>query len=244
MIEKILEQLNIPKVCKKSRAIHKKDILNNFSLSSSDKKILSSSVESIRLEYVLNKNTININPFIDEDRKYLEINFIKIKISNIDKLKQISNIIQNIPKPLVLFFMYENSICINISPKRINKNDSTKLVVEDTYFTKWIDLENISSLEQNFFNSIAIQNHPYTDFLSFYNSYLDKIVAFNASEHSGNLIANENTKATLDEIASCEIKITEIRNKIKKETIFSDKVNMNIELKKFNDKFKNLKNSL
>jgi hypothetical protein len=89
-----------------------------------------------------------------------------------------------------------------------------------------------------------VQNHPFTDFLSFYNSYLDKIVVFNASVYNGGLSVNEDTKAILDEIALCETKITELKNKIKKETSFNDKVSMNIELKKVKDKLNNLKSKI
>ena len=73
---------------------------------------------------------------------------------------------------------------------------------------------------------------------------LDTIVAFNASVYSGSLSVHEDTKAILDEIELCETKITELKNKIKKETNFNDKVSMNIELKKVKDKLNNLKSKI
>jgi hypothetical protein len=38
-----------------------------------------------------------------------------------------------------------------------------------------------SQSEQDFIKSLEVQNYQFTDFLSFCNNYLDKIVAFNAS---------------------------------------------------------------
>lgn len=111
-------------------------------------------------------------------------------------------------------------------------------------YTKWIDLDSIDALEKEFISKLDIHNQSFTDFFSFYNSYLDKIIAFNASEYSGNIRATEETKEILDEISKIETKISELRNKIKKETSFSDKVNMNIELKKSNDRLKELQGSL
>lgn len=244
MTQELLHNLNIPISCKINRKLTKKQFIENFPLKPNEKKILSETVDNITLEYLLNKDNININPFVNEDVDYSEVAFIKVKIFNVDKLKQISTIIQNIPYPLIVLFVYEDSICVNISPKRINKNDSTKLVIEETYFTKWIELKNAKKIELDFIDSLKIHNHPFTDFLSFYKSYLDKIIAFNASEHSGSLKVNENTKAILDEIANCESEISELKNKIKKETSFNDKVNMNIQLKKINDKLKGLKEQL
>jgi hypothetical protein len=244
MIQEPIHNLKIPATCKIGKRLTKKQFLENFSLKSNEKKILKEDIQSITLEYLLNKHNINIAPFVDEENDYSEIAFIQVEILNQSKLKAIATIIQYIPYPLIVFFSYKNSLCINISPKRINKNDSTKLVVEDSYFTKWIDLEQTSSLEQDFLKSLEIQNHPFTDFLSFYNSFLDKIVAFNASTYSGSLSVNDETKAILDEIAQCETNIIELKNKIKKEKNFNDKVNMNIELKKMKDNLANLKSKI
>ncbi|MBU1901924.1 DUF4391 domain-containing protein [Patescibacteria group bacterium] len=244
MTQELLQNLKIPSSCKIGKRLTKKQFTENFSLKANEKKIISSDIESITLEYLLNKNNINIATFKDEDNDYSEIAFIKVEILNQNKLKQIATIIQYIPYPLIVFFVFEDSLCINISPKRINKNDSSKLVVEDSYFTKWIDSNNADKLELAFIESLEIQNHPFTDFLSFYNSYLDKIIAFNASQYSGNFSVNKDTKVILDEIATCETKISELKSKIKKETSFSDKVDMNIELKKLKDKITNLKSQI
>jgi len=244
MIKEIIHNLKIPTTCKIGKRLTKKQFFENFSLKANEKKILKEDIQSITLEYLLNKHNINIAPFVDEENDYSEIAFIQVEILDLSKLKSIATIIQYIPYPLIVFFIYKNSLCININPKRINKNDSTKLIVLESYFTKWIHLEQINSLEEDFLKSLEIQNHPFTDFLSFYKSYLDKIIAFNASAYSGSLSVNEETKVILDKIAQCESKITELKNKIKKETNFNDKVNMNIELKKIKNKINDLKGKL
>ncbi len=53
-----------------------------------------------------------------------------------------------------------------------------------------------------------------------------------------------NTKEMLKEIGLIEIQIVELKNKINKETNFSEKVSLNIELKKFKDKLNNLKSQM
>lgn len=244
MTQELLQNLNIPLTCKVGRKLFKKQFTENFSLSVNEKKILKDDIESITLEYLLNKDKINIIPFVDEEHDYSEIAFIKVEILNVNKLNPIVNIVQNIPYPLIILLACGNKVCINISPKRINKNDSTKLVVESSYFTKWIDLENVDKLEFDFIKSLEIQNQPFTDFSSFYKSYLDKIIAFNASEYTGNLDSGDNTRELLEKIQDVEAKIAEVKSKIKKESNFRDKVNMNIELKNLSDELKKLKGSL
>lgn len=190
---------------------------------------------------MLNKDNINIAPFVNDENDYSEIAFIQVEILNQKKLKQIAAIIQNIPYPLIVLFRDKNLICFNATPKRINKNDSTKLVVQESYFTEWIDLDNSTEIEQEFLESLEIKNHPFTNFFEFYNSYLNKLVAFNASQYTGSLEQSVDTKELLIEMQEVESNINDIISKIKKETDIRDKVNLNIELKKLNVKLENLK---
>lgn len=240
----VVETIGFPLACKINKKIDKKLFIENFSLNINERKILSANVERITLEYLLNKNNINILPFVDEERDYSEIAFVRVEITNKTKYKTITSIIQNIPYPLIIFIQCEKTLMVNISPKRINKSDSSKLVVEESHFTDWIDILNPSEIEIAFIESLAAKNHPFTDLYAFYNSYLDRIIAFNASKHSGTLRSNEDTKVILEEITVHEAKITKLKNKIKKETNFNDKVNLNIELKKVNDRLNTLKGKL
>ena len=244
MKKTLLDKLNIPLACKINRKLFKKQFIENFSLNTNEKKIISEDVENITLEYLLNKDKINIAPFSDEENDYSEIAFIRVELLSTKRLKKLSNIIQNIPYPLIVVFADENKICINISPKRINKNDSSKLVVEESYFTQWIDLDNSSKIEQEFLESLEIKHHPFTNFFEFYNSYLNKLLAFNASLYSGNLVQSADTKELLSEIQEIETGISETVSKIKKETDIRAKVNLNIELKKLNEKLENLTTKL
>jgi len=143
-----------------------------------------------------------------------------------------------------LNWKHQETVMAVLSHRRINKGDSSKLVVEESRFTDWINLESPSELETAFIKSLAAKNHPFTDLYAFYNSYLDKMISLSASKHTGVLGIHENTKAILDEIADCEAKITKLKNKIKKETSFNDRVNFNIELKKANDRVSQLKGKL
>ncbi|QOY54011.1 DUF4391 domain-containing protein [Candidatus Sulfurimonas marisnigri] len=244
MRQDLLQNLNIPSACKIGRKLFKKQFSENFTLNVNEKKTLTNDIESITLEYLLNKDNINIAPFVDDEKDYSEIAFIQVDILNKQKLKPLAAIIQNIPYPLIVLFRHENLICFNVTPKRINKNDSTKLVLEESLFTEWIDLQNASRLEEEFIKSLEIQNHPFTDFHSFYNSYLDKIIAFNASKHSGTLSITDASREILQEIQNIEAQISEVTSKIKKETNTRDKVNMNIELKKLNINLDELKGKL
>ena len=243
-MEDFFESLNFPINTVVNRKLDKKEFLENFSLNINDRKLLSQNIDRITLENILNQDTINITPFLDEERDYSEIAIIKVKISNKEKLKSINNIIQQIPYSLIVFYAFQNEISLCLSPKRINKADSSKLVVEEVHFSKWIDFSNLINIDKSFLQSLNINNHPFTNLLAFYESFMDKLISYNASIYSGTLTVSKDTKMILENIQKTEAQIIDIKNKIKKETNFNDKVNMNLELKKLNDKLKSLKEDL
>ncbi|MEO1954815.1 MAG: DUF4391 domain-containing protein, partial [Campylobacterales bacterium] len=123
----ILDYFKIPSNAKATKKL-KTYILDNLQLKANDKKILKTYTKTIILHYILNQSKINISKYEDEQRIYVEVYFIVIEVTSKDKIKQISNIIQTIfQKPIILIFQYENEIALNITPKRVNKSDSSKL---------------------------------------------------------------------------------------------------------------------
>ena len=240
----IVKYFNLPSSTLIERKLFKKQFLDNFSLASNEKKILSESVDSITLNNLLNKDSINILPFKNETHNYQEIAVISVEINNQSKAKEITNIILHIPYPVVLILVYKEQIQINISPKRINITDTAKLVVEEQYYTNWIDTNNLTELSSEFLSSLDSINHPFTNFKDFFTSLVKSIIAFNASEISGKFESKEDTRVLLQDIRNIEATIQEIKSKIQKETNFNDRVNLNIELKTQKDKLENLKEKL
>lgn len=240
----IVKYLNLPSSTSIERKLFKKQFLDNFSLTTNEKRILSDNVDSITLNNLLNKDSINISPFTNETHNYQEIAVISVEINNQSKAKEITNIILHIPYPVVLILIYKEQIQINISPKRLNVTDVSKLVVEEQYFTKWIDFKNLTSIDETFLHSLNINNHSFRNFLAFYESFIDKLISYNASIYSGTFSISKDTKMILENIQKTEAQIIDIKNKIKKETNFNDKVNMNMQLKNLNDKLKILKEDL
>jgi hypothetical protein len=244
MTKDILECFNIPASAKATKKL-KTYLLEKYPLKSNDKKILKKHTKTIILHYILNQSKINISKYEDKERKYIEIYFIVIEITSKDKIKQISNIIQSIfQKPIVLIFQYENSISLNIAPKRVSKVDASKLVTKELHFTSWIDLNNTTPIEQEFLEKLDIKNHPFTNFYDFYTSYVDLTISFNASKFSGKLEQKNNSKELLEQIQTLQSAINDTMSNIKKEDNIRAKVNLNIELKKLQEKMEEVKSEL
>ena len=240
----IVKYLNLPSSTSIERKLFKKQFLDNFSLTTNEKKILSECVDSITLNNLLNKDSINILPFTNETHNYQEIAVISLEINNQSKAKEITNIILHIPYPVVLILVYKEQIQINISPKRINITDTAKLVVEEQYYTKWIDTNNLTEVSSEFLNSLDTLKHPFSNFKDFFISLTQSVISLNTSEISGKFKSNQDSKFILDKINKINLEIQELKAQIKKETNFNNKVKLNIELKNKKDNLLDFKEKL
>ena len=240
----IVKYLNLPSSTSIERKLFKKQFLDNFSLTTNEKKILSECVDSITLNNLLNKDSINILPFKNETHNYQEIAVISVEINNQSKAKEITNIILHIPYPVVLILVYKEQIQINISPKRINITDTAKLVVEEQYYTKWIDTNNLTEVSSEFLNSLDTLKHPFSNFKDFFISLTQSVISLNTSEISGKFKSNQDSKFILDNINKINLEIQELKAQIKKETNFNNKVKLNIELKNKKDNLLDFKEKL
>ena len=240
----IVKYLNLPSSTSIERKLFKKQFLDNFSLTTNEKKILSECVDSITLNNLLNKDSINILPFTNETHNYQEIAVISVEINNQSKAKEITNIILHIPYPVVLILVYKEQIQINISPKRINITDTAKLVVEEQYYTKWIDTNNLTEVSSEFLISLDTLKHPFSNFKDFFISLTQSVISLNTSEISGKFKSNQDSKFILDKINKINSEIQELKAQIKKETNFNNKVKLNIELKNKKDNLLDFKEKL
>jgi hypothetical protein len=252
MSQAFFEKMNIPKVCEINKPIFKKLFLDNGGLDATDKKILKDDVDKIRWAYTLKPSTINISAYQDEQREYLEVAVLQIDLTNASKLKRIAGFIQkSIPYPIVLVFTHDDNFCISVADKRISQADKSKLVIEDSWITEWINPASINDAQSQFMEDCAINKLPFTNFYAFYQGLKDCIIALIASTQSGVYILEnnigKNTKQrvlNLQEIDKLNVFRSELQNKLKKEKQMGKQVEINTKIKQINDQLNSLKQKL
>jgi len=245
MIKEICEKFNFPASCKIDKKLYKKQLLENISLKSNEKRAIKEDVESIELLYLLNSQNINIEPYTNDKVDYSEVVYIHLKLLSDKHYKKLAHILQQIPYMVVLLISYEDKFCINLSTKRINQNDKSKLITDEEFTTNFIDVNNQSQKEQEFLKSLELQNQSFVNFKEFYNDLVKKVVALKLSKDSQTLITpKETSKETLAKIYKLEEKIKELKNRINKETHFNEKVNLNVELKSLHDELDRIKDEI
>ena len=242
----------VPESCTLHKRIFKKHFYENGKLNTTDKKAFSEDINNIEWLYTIKPSTINIPRFEDDQFEYLEIAILQIELGSRKRAGRIAQVVQRtIPYPLIIIFVYDGHISLNIAEKRINRADSNKIVAEIFHDTGWVDLAAPKPWQQEFLKDFCVKNFSYRDLYAFYQDVLKRIVALNCAEYSeryaleaGEGLLTENRVRRLKEIEKLQQEQVEIRNKLKKEKNMGTKVQLNTQMKKINDRVEAIKAKL
>lgn len=243
----IEEFLDIPASCEVGNVIFKKLFYDHMELKKADRDIFTKYVDKIKWCYSLKENNINIKKFKDEKLEYDEIEFINVYLKAPNKLKRLADIImRTIPYPMVLIFEYGSEIRIFTGHQRTSLADSSKNTIDEYIFTDWINLDNLDEPDQKLFEDLKLKNLSFTNFYTFYNDIIEKIIQYNVSKLSGGSseLPIDEMKAIYDEVNRIDFEIDFIKGQMKKETQFNHNVELNIEIRRLKDKREELRGRL
>lgn len=258
LIEDILE---VPSDCVVDSVIPKKEVFEAADLKNKDKKIFTDLIKQIKWCYNFTEDNIRVEKYVDEKRIYDEVELININLKydnvhkiDVDKFKEdakidrIADIVMRfIPYPIILTMQYDKELKFYTAHIRESKADYNKIVIDGKILsTNWIDIDNLSEIEDDFISKIQFDNLDKTDFYSFYNSYFAAIV-----QHDGAIMAEgtvnlsiEEIKRIYDEISILDLKIKEIEKQISQEDNFNAKMDLNIKAHEFKQEKEKLINEL
>ncbi|WP_405305919.1 DUF4391 domain-containing protein [Methanobrevibacter sp.] len=242
LIEDILE---VPNNCIVDAVIPKKEVFEAANLNSKDKRIFTDLIKQIKWCYNFTEDNVRVDKFIDEERRYEEVELINInlKYDNVhkidigkfkedDKIDRIADIVMRfIPYPIILTIQYENELKFYTAHIRESKADFDKIVIDGKILsTNWMNLDKLSDIEEDFITKIQFDNLDRTDFYSFYNSYFEAVVQHDGAMTAGGTVnlSVEEIKRIYEEISILDLKIKEIEKKISQEDNFNVKMELNI----------------
>ena len=244
--EDFMESLGIPEACRLDKRLTKKQFYELAKMNTAQQKRFSSQVESITWTHTLKKSTINIPPFVSEEVEYIEIAFVHVALHEKNGYRKVSEVIQRIPYPVVLFMSCGAELCVNVASKRINQADVSKLTTAEYLYSEWIDLHHPTDAQKAFLESLKINALSFESFYRFYADISSRIVALEAAVMGAEFSTADTSqkKPILDKINKLNEQIVSLRNVIKKESQFNAKVRLNMQVKALLAEIETLKNSL
>lgn len=258
LIEDILE---VPRDCIADIVVPKKEVFEADDSNTKDKKIFTDLVKQILLCYNFSEDNIRVEKYIDEVRRYENVVLfnIKLKYDNVhkiapgkfkedEKIDRVANVVmRNIPYPMILTMQYENELKFYGAHIRESRADFDKIVIDgDMHSTNWMDIDNLSEIEEDFISKIQFDCLDKTDLYDFYDSYITSIIQHDGAMTVGGTVnlPVEEIERINSEISTLERKVREIEKEIDEETNFNRKMDLNIKAHGLKIEIEKLKNEL
>ena len=149
----LLDSLNIPTL--PPQRVPLKTLIEQLQPSSDNKRLIMNAVGRIDLVSLLNDQTIHIRPYKDDEYSYQAIYVLQITLKKEERLTDLSIQLHSaFPEPTILLFNHGEKEWISGAPKRINKLDQTKTVIDDIVMqqlnnevSQYVSLDNITAID-------------------------------------------------------------------------------------------------
>lgn len=258
LLDDFLNQLNIPEKCKVDKTVFKKlfeqanDGHKNI-LDAKDRECLKKDISKITWVYSFKPSTINIPAYQTEIREYLEVAVLLVEVEekkNIERIQQFFN--RCIPYPIVILFHFENEdveyLSFAVMHKRTNQSDKEKWVLEESIISPWLNLAQLSAMEQKFLESMQLSQLSFQSYYHFYDSIKDRLIALQCATYNGffrlslknDHLSTESRASALKNLIELEKRQVEIANKLKKEKQLGRQVELNVQLHKLKDEIQTI----
>lgn len=246
-IETIWNAISFPEAALLGKRVPKKQFLESGKLVASDKKLFRENVKNVYWEYTLKPSTCPVLPYRDNEREYLEVAVLQVEMNSQKGHKRIAEIIHRvIPYPLMLGFYTESGdIALSVAPKRFSQAEHGAFVAERFYTTGWMNSEVLNDQESAFVASLAWGSMPLQTYGSLYSAWTDRFTGYECSVLSGTFTIGKAVDR-LERLTRCreiESRISELRGQLKK-AAFNRQVELNTQIKKFEQELKQLAASL
>ena len=149
----LLDSLNIPTIPPQRVPI--KTLVEQLQPSPDNKRLIMDTVGRIDLVSLLNDQTIHIRPYKDDEYSYQAIYVLQITLKKEERLTDLSIQLHSaFPEPTIILFNHGEREWISVAPKRINKLDQTRTVIDDIVvqqlngeINQYINLNDITAKE-------------------------------------------------------------------------------------------------
>lgn len=214
--------------------IHKrvpiKAIIEAYALVKTDEALLRTHIESLELVSALNTTTILLKSFEDEEMNFTEINvfYCRLKKSN-ESIKLDQRLHYFFQNPTIFIYEYKSKYRITISKKRKSKLVDNESVVEKTYYTNFLDRDDMKY--NVFFNELSYSKKKFANlkdlFLHYYNLIVHASLVKYLNSYPTHLFNVELVQYSIDQVESIGIEINKHKELLKSVFSMSERIEIN-----------------
>lgn len=232
-----IQQFEIPQRTVLNRKVPKKTFFSQGDLSKKEKELFTSQIEGIYLLSVMNRQSMNIAPYQSEEHHYAEVVWIYVQLRTNEHVTRIIQAIhKSIPNPVVLITeSHEQEWLLSTCHKRLNKNDPTKVVMDEPLLTEWFHPKSTNNSYERLLNAFKCSNQSFINLYKFYDDLnrwiqcspiIEWIKCFPTESKKRNLIISRVTEVNVK-----KSQLEELKQKQNQVLDFGTKMELHMEMK-------------
>ena len=248
-INAFYDRLGFPETSLLDKRIYKRMVLEHGDLTAADKKTLSEDVTKLTWKYALKADTVQVLPYEDTEREYLEVAVVEAMLSGRKRAPRIDEMIQRaIPYPVLLVMVEGCGVCVSVAHKRFSLAEKGSIVAEAFLSSPWSG-ELPREIDEAFFDALSLRNLSRIDFYALYRSLVQAVLARACAELTGRFVLDAggpeaDRRRRLDQCHEMEREIGSLRAAIGKQDRFAEQVDLNTQLKELENRLARTKAEL
>ena len=235
------DRLGFPETSLLDKRIYKRMVLDHGELTAADKKTLSEDVTKLTWKYALKADTVQVLPYEDAEKEYLEVAVVEAMLSSRKRAPRIAEMIQRaIPYPVLLVMVEGAEVCVSVAHKRFSLAEKGSIVGEGFLSSPWSG-EPPKEIDETFYDSLSLRNLSQVDFYALYRSMVQAVLARACAELTGCFVLDAggsvvDRRRRLDQCHEMEREIGSLRIAIGKQDRFAEQVELNTQLKEIENR--------
>ena len=229
-------RLGFPETSLLDKRIYKRMVLDHGELTATDKKTLSEDVTKLTWKYALKANTVQVLPYEDAEREYLEVAIVEAGLSSRRRAPRIAEMVQRaIPYPVLLVMVEGTGICVSVAHKRFSLAEKGSIVAEDFLLSPWSG-EASKDIDAAFYDALSLRSLSQVDFYALYRCMAQAVLARSCAELTGRFVLDGgglhvDRRRRLEQCYQIECEIGSLKTAIGKQDRFAEQVELNTTIK-------------
>lgn len=233
--EEIVAALQLPEQARVNQRVAKKLLIENLP-PTPDRQEINEGIEEVQWIAALKPSNCGIPAYRDPQRDYVEVALLHLTLRPSARSARLIEVLHRaVPHPILLLVSTQDPLQLSASHKRWAQNATGKIVLDGEIITATVP--SAPQITADFLDAMSLERQPRTDLSTFYQGWIDTLLALQAAQHTGTFrVANSRQDAiarhrSLQACIQIQTQISTVRAQAQKTQQIARQVELNLKLK-------------
>jgi len=230
----LTQALGLPDATRVDQRVPKKLLAEHGAATAADKRQVQDGVDEVLWLASLKPHLIGVPAFKDEQREYLEVAVLSLKLKPGAKPGRLAELLhRTVPYPVLLLTGSDLGVSLSLAHIRASQNEADKTVLDGSVLSVLLpDAEHGA----DFYAAVALAKQPQSDLYALYQGWLDTASALDIAQETGRFLPSLTREqaaarhAALQDCRQLQAQIAQLRSQADKERQMPRQVALNQEI--------------